>query len=427
MSENEYIPRLMDDILRKKLDFYGAVSLEGCKWCGKSTTAKRIAKSVLEIQDPTTAENNKTLALNDPMILLSGEKPRLIDEWQDTPTLWDAIRYDVDKSGLSGQYILTGSVTPKKRKPNHSGAGRILRLTMRPMTMFESGDSTGQVSLSELFYGSKDVSGTSALGPREIAHICVRGGWPASVKREGSDVRNVATEYLEAILSNETSRDSDNDIMFSPTKMRIVIRSLARNIASPVTLTTIMKDAELAGEPITDKTLALYLDVLTRIHVLDDVEPWSTQLRSKTTIRAGAKRCFSDPSLVTAALLASEEDLRMDSRAFGAVFESLAIRDLRVYAESLGGHLYYYRDKAGRESDGVIHLSDGKWCAIEVKLGSSEEAIEEGAESLKKFLSNVDTGVMREPSFMMVLTATTNYAYRREDGIYVVPIGCLKP
>lgn len=427
MTKDEYIPRLMDDILKKKLDFYGAVSLEGCKWCGKSTTAKRIAKSVLEIQDPTTAENNKALALNDPMILLSGEKPRLIDEWQDTPALWDAIRYDVDRSGLSGQYILTGSVTPKKRKPRHSGAGRILRLTMRPMTMFESGDSTGQVSLGELFYGSKDVSGASDLGPGEIAHICVRGGWPVSVKRKRADVRNVATEYLETILGDETSKNSDNDITFSPAKMRVVIRSLARNIASPVTLTTIMKDAMLAGEPITDKTLAEYLDVLSRIHVLDDVKPWSTQLRSKTTIRAGVKRCFSDPSLVTAALLASEDDLRMDSQTFGAVFESLVLRDLKVYAESLGGHLYYYRDKAGRESDGVIHLSDGKWCAVEVKLGSNEEAIEEGAESLKRFLSNVDTGVMREPSFMMVLTATTNYAYRRKDGIYVVPIGCLRP
>lgn len=425
--KNDYIPRLMDDILRKKLDFYGAVSLEGCKWCGKSTTAKRLASSVLEMQNPKTAENNKVLAINDPAILLSGEKPRLIDEWQDAPSLWDAIRYDVDQTGLAGQYILTGSVTPKKKKPQHSGAGRILKLTMRPMTMYEAGDSNGSVSLEKLFDGDDKIKGTSDLGPEEVAHICVRGGWPASVKRDGADVSNVATEYLETILGAETTRNSDNDIMFSPSKMRVVIRSLARNIASPLTMTTILKDAELAGEPLSDKTLTAYLDVLERIHVLDDVEPWSTQLRSKTTIRAGVKRCFSDPSLVTAALLASENDLRMDSQAFGVVFESLAMRDLKVYAESLGGHLYYYRDKAGRESDGIVHLSDGKWCAIEVKLGSNEEAIEEGAQSLKKFVSNVDTGVMREPSFMMVLTAFTNYAYRREDGVYVVPIGCLGP
>ena len=426
MQIDDYMPRLMDDILRKKLEFYGAVSLEGCKWCGKSTTAKQLARSVLEIQDPKTAENNKTLALNDPAILLEGDKPRLIDEWQDTPTLWDAIRYDVDQTGLSGQYILTGSVTPKKKKPKHSGAGRILKLTMRPMTMYETGESNGSVSLEKLFDGVKEINGKSDLGPSEIAHICIRGGWPVSVKR-GGDIYNVATEYLETILGAETSRGSDNDITFSSSKMRVVIRSLARNIASPVTMTTILKDAELAGEPISDKTLVSYLDVLERIHVLDDIEPWSTQLRSKTTIRAGVKRCFSDPSLVTAALLASENDLRMDSQTFGAVFESLAMRDLKVYAESLGGHLYYYRDKAGRESDGVVHLSDGRWCAIEIKLGSNEEAINEGAESLQKFVSNIDTGVMREPSFMMVLTATTNYAYRRKDGIYVVPIGCLKP
>ena len=417
----------MDNILRRKLDFYGAVSLEGCKWCGKSTTARRVANSILEMQNPKTAENDKTLAVNDPAILLGGEKPRLIDEWQDAPSLWDAVRYDVDKSGLSGQYILTGSVTPKKKKPKHSGAGRILKLTMRPMTMFESGDSNGEVSLSELFKGSGKISGTSNLGPQEIAHICVRGGWPASVKHDNGNISNVATEYLETILSNETSGDPDNDIVFSPSKMRVVIRSLARNIASPVTMTTILKDAELSGEPISDKTLVEYLDILKRIHVLDDVEPWSTQLRSKTTIRAGVKRCFSDPSLVTAALLASEDDLRRDSKAFGAVFESLAIRDLKVYAESLDGRLYYYRDKAGRESDAVLHLPDGKWGAIEIKLGSSEDAINEGAESLKKFVGNVNTDIMRKPAFMMVLTATTNYAYRRDDGIYVVPIGCLKP
>lgn len=426
MEINDYIPRLMDGILKRNLELYGAVSLEGCKWCGKSTTARRIAKSMIEMQNPTTAENNKSVAKSDPAILLGGEKPRLIDEWQDTPTLWDAIRYDVDKSGLTGQYILTGSVTPKKNKPSHSGAGRIVRIIMRPMTLFESGDSNGSVSIKNLFDGADQVSGVSNLKLEDIAHLCTRGGWPMSVRRNPENAGKLAHDYLETILEDETHRKSENDIVFSPSKMRVVIRSLARNVASPVTKETIMKDAEDAGEPISDKTLASYLEILERIHVLDDVEPWSPQLRSKTTIRSGLKRSFSDPSLVVAALLASENDLRLDHRTFGLVFESMALRDLKVYAESLDGHLYYYRDKAGRESDAVIHLSDGRWGAIEIKLGTDETSINEGLDSLKKFTENINTDVMHKPSFLMVLTAATNYAYKSDDGIFVVPIGCLK-
>lgn len=426
MEIADYIPRLMDDILKHNLELYGAVSLEGCKWCGKSTTARRIAKSMIEMQNPTTAENNKSIAKSDPSILLEGERPRLIDEWQDTPTLWDAIRYDVDKSGLAGQYILTGSVTPKKNKPSHSGAGRIARIIMRPMTLFESGDSNGSVSLKALFNGTDQVSGSSDLTLEDIARLCTRGGWPISVKRNPENAGKLAHDYLETILEDETLKKQDNDISFTPSKMRVVIRSLARNIASPVAMQTIMKDAENAGESISDKTLAHYLEVLERIHVLDDVEPWSPQLRSKTTIRSGLKRNFSDPSLVVAALLASENDLRLDHRTFGLVFESMALRDLKVYAESLDGHLYYYRDKAGRESDAVIHLPDGKWGAIEIKLGTDKTSIDEGLDSLQKFTELVDTDVMHKPSFLMVLTAATNYAYRTDNGIFVVPIGCLR-
>lgn len=426
MEINDYIPRLMDGILKRNLELYGAVSLEGCKWCGKSTTARRIAKSMIEMQNPTTAENNKSIAKSDPAILLKGEKPRLIDEWQDTPTLWDAIRYDVDKSGLTGQYILTGSVTPKKNKPSHSGAGRIARIIMRPMSLFESGDSNGSVSIKSLFDGVDQISGVSNLKLEDVARLCTRGGWPMSVRRNPENAGKLAHDYLETILEDETHKKPENDIVFSPSKMRVVIRSLARNVASPVTKETIMKDAEDAGEPISDKTLASYLEILERIHVLDDVEPWSPQLRSKTTIRSGLKRSFSDPSLVVAALLASENDLRLDHRTFGLVFESMALRDLKVYAESLDGHLYYYRDKAGRESDAVIHLSDGRWGAIEIKLGTDETSINEGFDSLKKFTENIDTDVMHKPSFLIVLTAATNYAYKTDDGIFVVPIGCLR-
>lgn len=426
MEIDDYMPRLMDGILAKNLELYGAVLLEGCKWCGKSTTAKRIAKSVLEMQNPSTAENNKFVARTDPGILLEGEKPRLIDEWQDTPTIWDAIRYDVDKTGLTGQYILTGSTTPKIEKPSHSGAGRIVRVMMRPMTLFESGESNGKVSLGALFNGVEKVSGVSELTPGDIARLCVRGGWPMSVKRRSENAGKMAHDYLETILNDETVDNPENDISFSPAKMRMVIRSLARNISSPVTMKAIMEDAEKAGEPISDKTLKVYLDTLKRIYVLDDVEPWSPQLRSKTTVRSGVKRNFTDPSLAVASLLASESDLRKDARTFGLVFEAMALRDLKVYAESLGGRVYYYRDKAGRECDAVVHLSDGRWGAIEIKLGNDEISVEEGAKSLMRFKENIDTEIMNEPTFLMVLTATTNYAYRREDGMFVVPIGCLR-
>ena len=426
MKDSDYIPRLMDDVLRENLELYGAVSLEGCKWCGKSTTARQLANSSIEMQNPTTAENNKAIAKSDPSILLSGEKPRLIDEWQDTPTIWDAIRYDVDKTGLTGQYILTGSSTPKVSKPAHSGAGRIVRLIMRPMSLYESGESNGDVSLKQLFYTNGDITGEAKLTPEDIAQLCTRGGWPASVKRNPTNAGKLARDYLETILANESMTDLDNDISFSTPKMRAVIRSLARNIASPVTGQTIMNDVIGSGETISDKTLSSYLETLNRLHILDDVEPWSPQLRSRTTIRSGWKRNFTDPSLVVAALLASENDLRLDYRTFGLVFESMALRDLKIYAESLDGRLYYYRDKAGRECDAIIHLPDGKWGAIKIKLGSDETSISEGSRSLQRFVDSVDTEVMRQPSFLMILTATTNYAYRQDDGIYIVPIGCLK-
>ena len=426
MKVDGYIARLMDQVIRDNLDFYGAVLIEGCKWCGKSTTARHIARSMIEMQDPATAENNKEIARTDPGILLAGEKPRLIDEWQDTPAIWDAVRYDVDRSGLPGQYILTGSATPKVNKPSHSGAGRIVRLKMRPMTLFESGESNGSVSLAELFDESSKIHGSSQLGFAEIARLCVRGGWPLSVRRSPKDAGRVAWDYLETVLSDEKEWRPENDVSFVPSKMRAVIRSFARNIATPVAMQTILTDVESAGESLSDKTLNEYIAVLERVHILENIESWSPQLRSKTTIRSRLKRSFVDPSLAVAALHASEEDLRLDRRTFGLVFEALALRDLQVYAESLGGRVYYYRDKVGRECDAVIHLVNGKWGAVEIKLGSDEIAITEGAESLKKFTANIDTEVMHEPSFLMILTAATNYAYRREDGVLVVPVGCLR-
>ena len=422
---NKYIPRLIDSVLEKKLRAHGAILLEGCKWCGKSTTAKQQAKSVLELQNPETYSDNIELAKTKPSILLEGEKPRLIDEWQDAPVLWDAIRYDLDKSQQKGQYILTGSATPTTNAPRHSGTGRIIRLTMRPMSLFESGDSTGEVSLRGLFDGAQDVSGKSKKDIEDYAYLCARGGWPDSIVNPPEDAIEVASEYINAIVENDIN--SVDSALHSPKKMRLVLRSIARNISSPTNITTIFNDTKNDSDiaSVSDKTVKEYLDALEKLHIRDDVEAWSPQLRSKTEIRTSSKLGLVDPSLAVAALFASERDLIKDFRTFGLIFESLCARDLKIYAQHIGGEVMYYRDGAGLECDNIIHLRDGRWGAIEVKLGSMDR-VEEGAENLKTLEKRIDVDAVGAPSFKMILTAT-EHAYCREDGIFVVPIGCLKP
>ena len=421
--DNRYIPRLIDTVLERKLRAHGAVLLEGCKWCGKSTTAAMQARSILELQNPETRGDNIELAKTKPSILLEGEKPRLIDEWQDAPVIWDAIRYDLDKSRLKGQYILTGSATPVTEAPMHSGTGRIVRLTMRPMTLLESGDSTGEVSLARLFDGALDVSGRSKYDIEGYAYLCARGGWPDSIVNPPEDAVEVAAEYINAVVENDVG--SIDEALHSPSKMRLVIRSIARNISVPTNITTIYGDTknEANVASVSDKTVKAYLDVLERLHIRDDVEAWSPQLRSKTEIRTSSKLNLVDPSLAVAALFANERDLIKDFSTFGLIFESLCTRDLKVYAQYLGGEVMYYRDGAGLECDNIIHLRDGRWAAIEVKLGSSDR-IDEGAENLKALEKKIDVDRVGAPVFKMILTAT-EHAYRREDGIFVVPIGCL--
>lgn len=337
-----------------------------------------------------------------------------------------AVRYDVDNTGLTNQYILTGSATPGKTQPSHSGAGRIARITMRPMTLFESGESTGTVSLQKLFKQDFTFKGSSSLTLTDIAHLCVRGGWPTNVLRNPKNPGKLARDYLNTIIADESLKKSPEDISFSATKMHIVLRSLARNIATPVTFQTIIADSQKSTDPITDKTLSNYLNILQQIHILDDIPPWSPSLRSKTTVRSAPKRNFADPSLVAATLLATADDLRSDHHTFGLVFESLALRDLKVYTESLDGELFYYRDSDGRESDAIIHLPNGQWAAIEIKLGTDQSSITAAINSLQKFQNQIDTDTMRSPSFLMVLTAATNYPYRDPSGILVIPIGCLR-
>ena len=422
---NKYLPRLVDKLIEEDLRLYGAVSIEGPKWCGKSTTAGRFAKSKLELQNPDTRQNNLSIAANQPSLLLSGDKPRLIDEWQDAPELWDAVRYDVDRTGLTNQYILTGSATPRRNQPKHSGAGRIVRLMMRPMSLYESGDSTGEVSLSDIFDGHDDIQGSAGFRLEDIAYLAARGGWPENVLRQPDKPNKLARDYLNTILGG--SINSSDVTPHNLAKMRVLLRSLARNISTPANISTILEDTRSDSESsVSDASISSYLATLEQVHITDDIEAWYPELRSKTRIRTGKKRNFVDPSLAIAALRASEQDLLADFHTFGLIFESLALRDLQVYAQSLDGDLFYYRDKNGLECDAIIHLTDGKWSAIEIKLGADRATIDKAAENLLKFSEIVDVEQMKEPSCLMILSGISSYAYRRPDGVLVVPIGCLR-
>ena len=418
----EYLPRLVDDVLERKLKLYGAVCIEGCKWCGKSTTAKQHSKSYLELQNPATFENNMEIAKTRPDLLLQGEKPRLIDEWQDAPMIWDAIRYDVDNSGLKKQYILTGSATPRDYKPKHTGTGRIVKLLMRPMSLYESKDSAGTVSISELFEKEVDVKGVSKLKLEDIAFLCSKGGWPAGLEFTGEDSYTISRDYLESIIKNDIK--TVDGVERDETRTRSILRSLARNISTTANLSVIREDIQTNNEDVSEKTISDYIKALEKLYIIDNVEAWQPKLRSKTDIRTSPKREFVDPSIAVAALRATDNDLLKDFKTFGLVFESLCIRDLKIYSQNIDGEVFYYRDKSGLECDAVIHLNNGKWGAIEIKIGSNE-AIDDAAKNLLKFKNNINISEMNEPSFLMVLTAT-EYAYRREDGVYVVPLGTLK-
>lgn len=419
---NNYIPRLLDEVIERRMKIYGAILIQGPKWCGKSTTAKKYSKSYLELQDPKTRKNNLEIGDVRPDLLLEGEKPRLIDEWQDAPNLWDAVRYDVDNTKLKNQYILTGSVTPRDKKPKHTGTGRIVKLLMRTMSLYESKDSTGEVSLKEIFNQTKDIKGVSQLELEDIAFLCARGGWPASLNIDKEDVSIISNDYLESVITNDIKTVDGVDR--NPNRLRAVIRSLARNICNTTTITTIKNDIAYNNLEITEKTISDYINALSSLFVIEEIEAWCPKLRSKTEIRTTPKRNFIDPSIALAALRTTDKDLLKDFNTFGFIFESLCIRDLKIYAQSLDGDVFFYRDKNGLETDAIIHLKDGKWGTIEIKIGS-ESSIEEAAKNLLKLSSIIDEKEMNKPSFLMIITAG-KYAYKREDGIYVVPITTLK-
>ncbi|WP_422113684.1 ATP-binding protein [Gardnerella sp. DNF00536] len=421
----KYRKRIADDILKRKLEGKGAVLIEGPKWCGKTTTAEQFAASVLYMDNPEKKEQNIAMSELSPKRLLKGATPRLIDEWQLAPKLWDAIRFEVDHRSELGQFILTGSAVPANTTEiTHSGTGRFTWLTMRPMSLYESGDSTGEASLENLFAGTKSIEGDSNLSIDRLAFLVCRGGWPQSVDMRDEIALDQAFDYYDAIVHSDINRA--DDVKKDAEKVKRLMRSYARNQGAQVPNTVLSRDISAnEDKTISEETVASYVDALRKIFVVEDMPAWNPNLRSKTAIRSSDTRYYIDPSIAAAALGIGPNDLINDLNTFGFLFETLCIRDLRIFADSLGGEVYHYRDKDGQECDAVIHLRNGKYGLIEIKLGG-EKLIEEGVKSLKAMKEKIDTSKMNEPSFLMVLTGTGDFAYCRKDGVCVVPIGCLK-
>ncbi len=421
----EYKQRIVDNILKRKLEGKGAVVIEGPKWCGKTTTAEQFSSSILYMDDPEKKEQNIAMSEINPKLLLNGVTPKLIDEWQLAPKLWDAIRFEVDHRDEFGQFILTGSAVPTNTKEiTHSGTGRFTWLSMRTMSLFESGDSNGEVSLDDLFNKKEDIEGISNLSIERLAFLICRGGWPKAIDLRDEIALDQAFDYYDAVVHSDINR-ADN-VQKNPERVKRLMRSYARNQGCQVSNNKFAQDVSANDETqISEETVASYINALRKIFVVEDMPAWNPNLRSKTAIRSSDTRYYIDPSIATAALGIGPNDLINDLKTFGFMFETLAVRDLRVYAEALGGMVYHYRDKDGQECDAVIHLRNGKYGLIEIKLGG-DIFIEEGIKSLKSMESKIDVDKMNAPSFLMVLTGVGDYAYRRKDGIYIVPIGCLK-
>lgn len=421
-----YKPRIADQMLAARLRRAGAILIEGPKWCGKTTTAEQQASSVLYMADPMRKQQNLQVAKINVKQLLDGDTPRLIDEWQIAPSLWDSIRFEVDHRSGHGHFILTGSsVPPSTDEIMHSGAGRFTKLKMRTMSLFESGDSTGMISLSDLFNSEKkNLSGKSNLDINRLAYLICRGGWPGTLDMSETDALAQAFDYYDVVCDSDISRI--DDVQRDPQRVRLLMRSYARHQGTMATIGTILEDLK-ANETSTlsDNTVYDYIKALKKIFVIEDMPAWNPNLRSKTAIRTSDNHYFIDPSIATAALGAGPNDLLNDLETMGLLFETLAVRDLRVYADALAGKVYHYRDKKGLECDAVVHLRNGSYGLVEIKLGS-DTSIDEGVKSLKTLASEIDTTRMKAPSFMMVLTGIGDFGYQRDDGVYVVPVGCLK-
>ena len=423
----EYRKRVADQLLADKLEAMGGVLVEGPKYCGKTTLAAQQARSVLYMADPDTKDQNLSMASTNIKRLLQGDTPRLIDEWQMAPQFWDAVRNEIDKRGDDGQFILTGSaVPPKTDKIFHTGTGRMSWLKLRTMSLWESGESTGDVSLAQLFKSAERIDGRSLLDIDQLAYVTCRGGWPkAALKKSPKAALMQAKEYYEAVARHDVSRV--DDIERDAELVKRLMRSYARHQSTQASVGTMLADIKAnESDAINENTIYSYLKALKKIFVIEDALAWNPNLRSKTAIRTSDTRYFADPSIATAALSLGPDDLLNDLETFGLIFETLCIRDLRVYSDAIGGTVYHYRDKSGLECDAVIHLEGGKYGLIEIKIGGGQ-AIDVGARNLTKLAAKIDTTRMKEPSFLMVLTGIGEYAYRRpSDNVLVVPVGSLK-
>ena len=421
----DYRPRIVDEMLKEKLKAKGAVIIEGPKWCGKTTTAMQIAGSALRMDEPSKREANIQMSEIAPERLLQGETPRLIDEWQIAPKLWDATRYEVDTRGEEGQFILTGSAVPVESKEmTHSGTGRFTWLTMRPMSLYESNESTGEVSLEELFTTPKQITGANSIDIDNLAFEICRGGWPHAVGMGKKAALSQAIDYYDAVIKSDINRA--DGVNKSPERVKRLMKSFARNQGAQVANTVLKADIQVNDtESLNEDTIASYINALKKIFVVEDMPAWNPNLRSKTAIRTTDTRYYIDSSIATAALGIGPNDLMNDLNTMGLLFETMCVRDLRVYSEYLGGEVLHYRDKLGLECDTVIRLRNGKYGLAEIKLGG-QKLIEEGAINLKSLADKIDTTKMPAPSFMMIVVGIGDFAYRRADGIYIVPIGCLK-
>jgi len=421
----KYKQRIADRILERKVLGKGAVLIEGPKWCGKTTTAKQLAKSVLDLGDSTILKQSSGLIEISPKTLLEGDTPRLIDEWQALPPIWDSIRSEVDRRGEPSQFILTGSsVLPEADETVHSGTGRFATIKMRPMSLYESGESTGTVSLKDLFDGKSIDVQQNDLNIEDIAFLTCRGGWPWATIISKKVALDQAFDYVDSVIQRDIQRV--DKVKRSAERAKLLLRSYARNISQQVSYSTIRKDM-LSNDASTldEDTVADYIKALKKLFVIEDLAAWNPNIRSKAAIRTSDTRHFVDPSIGTAILGLGPKDLINDLKSFGFFFEDMVVRDLRVYAEALDGELYHYRDSSGLECDTVLHRRNGSYALMEVKLGG-EQNIEDGAKSMLSLAENIDTDKMPAPSFMAVIVGVGQYAYQRKDGVYVIPVGCLK-
>ena len=420
-----YKQRIADQLLENKMAGKGAVLIVGPKWCGKTTTAKQQSRSILDLSKRLVLEQSRQMMDINPENLLMGDTPRVIDEWQLIPALWDVVRTEVDERNEFAQFILTGSaVLPEAEDTLHSGTGRIGRLKMRPMSLYESGESKGEVSLTDLFNQADIAVIPHDMPIEQMAFLVCRGGWPQATFLQGDTALDQAEDYLESLLNIDMHRV--DKVQRSSERMRYIMRSYARHQGTQCPISMIRSDVlSNDNQSVSDDTISSYLDVLNRLFVIEDMPAWNPNLRSKAAIRTSLTRYFIDPSIATAALGISPSDLVNDLNTFGFMFETLVARDIRIYADALKAKVYHFRDSNGLECDMVIHRRDGSYGLCEVKLGGPNN-IEAAANSLKTVAANIDTAKMPAPSFLMVLTAVGPYAYRRKDGVYVVPIGCLK-